>query len=368
MSSDTADYDLKGIRDQLLGSFTPETFRRLFRYTDNPALRPVLTEFSPGDGLATMIDKTIDYCQTRDLLGALLREIQLAGVPTQGSTEASFAQAQRLLEQKSYDEAIRLLQRLYRIFPYNEQIEQLLLEALYAKGVHSFVAEYNLSEAGRALEEVLSIDPFYKDASRLATQVKYRVNQSLASDYARTGQFDLAIESYQQALADMEQVGDFQEIANTYLRLGLVYGRKGEWDLANEVWERAILSYRHALEYMGAMGDDPEMAEIYYNLGWLYTRKEEWDWAIECFQRALDYMEQVGDNSEMARTHRVLAECYQTQGDTDRAASHIARAYLIFTQVGAAPEAERASRFLVEILGSVDEAKSYLIQLANKSE
>jgi hypothetical protein len=47
-------------------------------YTSNPDLRPVKAEFGSSDGLTAMIDKTITYCQTRDLLTALLAEVQRA--------------------------------------------------------------------------------------------------------------------------------------------------------------------------------------------------------------------------------------------------------------------------------------------------
>lgn len=73
-----ADSLLVATRDLLLAAFTADDLRRLLLYTSNPALRPLLAEFSPGDGLAAMIEKTLTYCHKRDLMPALLDEARVA--------------------------------------------------------------------------------------------------------------------------------------------------------------------------------------------------------------------------------------------------------------------------------------------------
>jgi hypothetical protein len=47
-------------------------------YTSNAELQAVGQEFSPSDGLAAMVDKTITYCRTQRLLAALLEEVEEA--------------------------------------------------------------------------------------------------------------------------------------------------------------------------------------------------------------------------------------------------------------------------------------------------
>ena len=65
------------VRDLLLAAFTADDLRRLVLYTSNPALRPLADEFGPGDSLAALVEKTIAYCQKRDLLAALLGDVQV---------------------------------------------------------------------------------------------------------------------------------------------------------------------------------------------------------------------------------------------------------------------------------------------------
>jgi hypothetical protein len=73
---DTGGYDLAAVRDLLLAAFTAPDLRRLFLYTDNGGLRPLTQEFSPNDGLTAMVDRTIEFCLSRNLLPDLLREVE----------------------------------------------------------------------------------------------------------------------------------------------------------------------------------------------------------------------------------------------------------------------------------------------------
>jgi hypothetical protein len=69
---------LQAIRDLLLAAFDTQTLPRLFRFTENASLQPLIDEFSPNDGLAVMIDRVIDYCRKGALLPDLLREVKRA--------------------------------------------------------------------------------------------------------------------------------------------------------------------------------------------------------------------------------------------------------------------------------------------------
>jgi len=68
--------DLTAVRDLLLDAFAAADLRRLVLYTTNAGLRPLGREFADNDGLAAMVEKTIRFCQARDLLRDLLREVE----------------------------------------------------------------------------------------------------------------------------------------------------------------------------------------------------------------------------------------------------------------------------------------------------
>lgn len=77
-SSKRQSYDLAVVRELLLAAFTAADLRRVFLYTSHADLRSLGQQFSPGDGLADMADKTIQYCVNRELLSDLLAEVERA--------------------------------------------------------------------------------------------------------------------------------------------------------------------------------------------------------------------------------------------------------------------------------------------------
>lgn len=78
MRNDPPSYDTAAVRDLLLAAFTADDLRRLIVYTSKPALRPLVHEFSAGDGLMAMIEKAITYCHKQDCLPDLLAEVEKA--------------------------------------------------------------------------------------------------------------------------------------------------------------------------------------------------------------------------------------------------------------------------------------------------
>jgi hypothetical protein len=80
--------ELAAVRDLLLAAFTAPELRRLFLCTSKAELQPLAREFSPNDNLPAMVDRTIEFCQTRALVPELLAEVQRAN-PRQYASFAS---------------------------------------------------------------------------------------------------------------------------------------------------------------------------------------------------------------------------------------------------------------------------------------
>jgi tetratricopeptide (TPR) repeat protein len=76
MSDDTTEYNLKAIRELLLAAFTAKSLRRFCR--DAPRFHPICHDFAPSDGLNELVDKVIDYCQTRTLWKEFLAAVEQA--------------------------------------------------------------------------------------------------------------------------------------------------------------------------------------------------------------------------------------------------------------------------------------------------
>ena len=73
-----SDYNLAAVRDLLLAAFTAADLRRLFLYSGNAELQPLTRQFSDGDGLEAMVEKTIQHCAKQGLFPDLLAEVQRA--------------------------------------------------------------------------------------------------------------------------------------------------------------------------------------------------------------------------------------------------------------------------------------------------
>ena len=75
MTNNAQEYDIAEIRNLLTEAFTAKDLRR-FCY-DRPTFRPIVDEFAPDHGVADMVDRVIDYCQTHYLWNELLAEVAL---------------------------------------------------------------------------------------------------------------------------------------------------------------------------------------------------------------------------------------------------------------------------------------------------
>jgi hypothetical protein len=83
MNDSTHEYNLAAIRQLLLAAFTAEELRRFLQ--DRPMFRPIVARFGPGHGFEDMVDRVIDYCETRLIWPKFLTEARQVN-PNQFST------------------------------------------------------------------------------------------------------------------------------------------------------------------------------------------------------------------------------------------------------------------------------------------
>ena len=112
-------------------------------------------------------------------------------------------------------------------------------------------------------------------------------------DYAAKGDYDRAIQDYNQALRSAPN------FAAAYYSRGLAYTAKGDYD-------RAIQDYNQALQLT------PSFAAAYYNRGLAYKRKGEYEWAKSDFNKALTL------GYDRATVEALLAELRREQAERER--------------------------------------------------
>jgi tetratricopeptide (TPR) repeat protein len=108
---------------------------------------------------------------------------------------------------------------------------------------------------------------------RRATEPEPWATFHLGSIFDRQGEYDLAVETYQQVIDS----GHPEAAPRAAYNLGILFEERGEYDLAVEAYQQAIDS-EHA-EWA------PKAA---FDLGMLFEEREEYDRAEEAYQQAIN--------------------------------------------------------------------------------
>lgn len=125
--------------------------------------------------------------------------------------------------------------------------------------------------------------------------------------YKDKGEWDKAIECFQDSLNIFENAGDEKGMATILNNRGFLYKDKGEWKKAEEDFESA----HRKLE---KIGDERGMAISLKNLALLHKDNKKWDEAIKCFEDSLAILARVGDKRGMANTHNDRGILYKDRG------------------------------------------------------
>lgn len=180
------------------------------------------------------------------------------------------------------------------------------------------------------------------------------------------GEWDIALESYKEALAQAEDKGEHLMKAEAYRKIGDFFVKRNQWDEAlhnikkalaisrkfndplgeadasrsfgRVYWRRgeynkAVNNYNKAIDCIEKIkgpkkrGKEihkeakkiPVLASIYIDMGLLYDDKGDYELAIEYYEKSLKLLNQVKDISEIARVYNNLGVTWERNGDLDKA-------------------------------------------------
>ncbi len=150
---------------------------------------------------------------------------------------------------------------------------------------------------------------------------------NLGNVYQLMGQWERAIEFHQKAGKGLEKVGDLHGLAITWNNLGEVYRRKGKWEQAIEFYQQAIEGYEKVDDIHG-------LAKAWDNLGSVYMQQGQWERAIEFHQKAGKSLEKVGDLHGLAITWKNLGEVYRMKSQWEQAIEFYQKAIEVSEQMG----------------------------------
>jgi DNA-binding SARP family transcriptional activator len=135
------------------------------------------------------------------------------------------------------------------------------------------------------------------------------------------GEYGGALASYETAAA----LGDGDHLANIERKLGSVYQRLGEWELAESHFEAALAA-------LGGTGSAGELARLHADLSLVSHRKGRDNLALERGRRALELAEAAGDERALAQAHNVLGVL--ASDNLDGARHHLERSLALAEALG----------------------------------
>jgi CHAT domain-containing protein/Tfp pilus assembly protein PilF len=189
----------------------------------------------------------------------------------------------------------------------------------------------------------------------------------LAGWYRGTGQFDLALARYEEALSLLAQIGDAAGQSTALSEIAFVCGQQNRYQDALTYYEKALAAaqragarpheatirnniallykdlgrypqaleqYEQALAIWQAVGDRSNEGYTLNNLGGLYAALERYDAALERYEAALALERQFGDGQRAGRILSNIGAVYADQGHYDEALKRFQEALAIARQIG----------------------------------
>jgi tetratricopeptide (TPR) repeat protein len=172
---------------------------------------------------------------------------------------------------------------------------------------------YAHSEAIRHYATAVALG--YPDAAALHT--------AIGDLQTMLGEYRQAIASYESAAA----LADANLLPSIEHRLGMVYARRGEWELAES-------HLTAALEALGAEDAAQERASIFADWSLLEYHRERIEQSLELARRALELAERAEDAAALAQAHNMLGILATRSGELTIAREHLERSLAVAERLG----------------------------------
>jgi DNA-binding SARP family transcriptional activator/Tfp pilus assembly protein PilF len=138
------------------------------------------------------------------------------------------------------------------------------------------------------------------------------LHEAIGDLHTLLGDYSAALASYETAAA----LGDPTTLAGVEHKLGIVYQRRGEWELAKS-------HLQAALSALGDSGPSSERARLYADLSLTIHHQGQTGQAVRLARQALELAEAAGDMRALVQAHNMLGILASSQSDPDTAHYHL---------------------------------------------
>lgn len=278
--------------------------------------------------LDSLLELTSKYSGPK-LVNVFIEIAKLQGVNNSEQAHQSANEAIRLAKQINYEKGIGL--------------------AYLAKGT---ICNFSNSP-------ILGVENFTL-AKNVFTQIEDRLNLAnaslgLAESYAQQGLMDKAKESYDDAIAYFEYVGDFRSLAKAYYKAATTYNMVDDFHNALENYNKAAINYKAINDkyelnvtknsigiiyyYLGnykeafqawseselamrELGEWRKVGNALTNKGLIYTHWAAYDEALAVFSESLEIAERVGNNSSIANIYNSMGNAFLYAGNLTKSVEY----------------------------------------------
>ncbi len=192
-------------------------------------------------------------------------------------------------------------------------------------GLDAEAAEYFklAGEHARSLYANAEALSHFHSALALGHPLASALHEAIGDLRTLTGEYGAALTSYETAAA----LCDPARLPGLEHKMGNLYDRRGEWDLAER-------HFATAQEEFGKSGRDGERARLYADWSLTAHRQGGIERAVELAERALGLAEAADDASALAQAHNILGILASSQGDRDEANNHLRRSLALAENLG----------------------------------
>lgn len=150
---------------------------------------------------------------------------------------------------------------------------------------------------------------------------------NIGAIYDDLGQYQTALEYFEQALAIRQKLGDLYGEGDTLNNIGETYRNQGQYQLALDYYQQALAI---ALQ----LGDGSSEGTLLNNIGAVYDNQSRYETALDHYEQALAIARQVGNLAGKGRTLNNQGGVYVHLGQYERALDYFGQALSLQRQIG----------------------------------
>ena len=139
------------------------------------------------------------------------------------------------------------------------------------------------------------------------------------------GEHDQAFDYYKRVLVIVEELGDIARIGRTLTDIGNLYQGRGDDDDAFDFFQRALIID----EELGNKNDI-----TLNNIAIIYAKRGDIDQALDYFNRSLAISEEFNDNDGIATSYSNIGLVHNVKGEYDQAIEYLNRGLTIYEELG----------------------------------